>query len=114
MNLSTSQRDAPSTSFDVADLTALFSRPQADTSYNTLFSRCVLDFRHLHCEQKFSLVRAEDGTSRGVPVAFLEDFNDVTLSLQDLNDERHETAHSESEGFLCITLEAPNTVSSYP
>jgi hypothetical protein len=65
MNLSTSQRDAPSTSFDVADLTALFSRPQADTSYNTLFSRCVLDFRHLHCEQKFSLMRAEDGTFTG-------------------------------------------------
>jgi hypothetical protein len=51
MNPSTSQcLCVPSTSFYVGYLPALPSQPEADTSYNTLFSRCVLDFRQLHYE----------------------------------------------------------------
>src|SRR5215469_15864676 len=51
MSPSTSQHPyLSSTSFNVADLPALPSRPQADTSHDTLFARCVLDFPQLHCE----------------------------------------------------------------
>ncbi len=37
-------------SFDVGHLPAWSSQPEADTSHNTFFSRCVLEFRQLHCE----------------------------------------------------------------